>query len=303
MHVASRLLVIAALSAAAIGCGHKLPGQPNVPGADKVPNGGKVPGGLGGMSGEVDPDTCANYAASDAGAKLKIFLQATKALQTKTIETAKIVKQSCITMGNELQMNPAELAGDDTNGICAKVITYYQNNLKVTLKAGAKLKITYKPAQCTVDLKASASAGGACSGAASAGTGGSGGGGGCAAAAQVNASINATCTPAELKIGFDAKVVLDKTKLEMTIAALEKGLPELLSISARIKPIKDAVAVWLKAAQDLKDMGPKFVNSFGDQAMCVTGQLAAAVNAATNIQANVSVSVSVSASARGSVGG
>ena len=61
--------------------------------------------------------------------------------------------------------------------------------------------------------------------------------------------------------------------------------------------------VWVKAASDLKDMGPKFVQSFGDQAMCITGQLAASVNAATNVQANVSVSVSVSASASGSVGG
>jgi hypothetical protein len=49
-------------------------------------------------------------------------------------------------------------------------------------------------------------------------------------------------------------------------------------------------------------MGPKFVNSFKDQALCITGQVGAAVKAATSIQANVSVSVEVSASASGSVG-
>ena len=38
-------------------------------------------------------------------------------------------------MGNELGMPEGDLAGDDTNGICAKVITQYQNNLKVELKA------------------------------------------------------------------------------------------------------------------------------------------------------------------------
>ena len=257
----------------------------------------------GGASGEVDPNTCGNYAASDAGAKLKIFLQATKDLQATAIETAKVVKESCIMMGNELGMSPDALGGDDTKKICDSVFAAYQDGLKVGLKAGAKLKIKYTPAKCTADASASASAGAACSGGASAGTGGSGGGGSCAAAASINASVHVDCTPPQLTMGFDAKVVLDKSKLEMTIKAAQDGLPKLLSVAARIKPLQDAVAVWIQTAKDLKDMGPKFVQSFGDQAMCIAGQLGATVNAATNVQANVSVSVSVSASASGSVGG
>ena len=150
MHVASRVLVSSVLMASLVACGGKLPGGHSVPGGDKIPGGG-VPGGLGGASGEVDPNTCGNYAASDAGAKLKVFLQATKDLQTATAETAKLVKESCIMMGDELGMSKADLSGDDTNGICAKVITTYQDNLKVSLKGGAKLKIKYVPAKCTVD--------------------------------------------------------------------------------------------------------------------------------------------------------
>lgn len=292
------VILVASLVAA---CGHKLPGGGGVPSG--MPDKPNVPGGLGGASGEVDPNTCGNYAAVDAGAKLKIFLQATKDLEVATEETVKIVKQSCVMMGQELGMPEGDISGDDVNGICAKVITAYQNNLKVSMKANAKLKIAYKPAECKVDASASASAGGACSGGASAGTGGSGGGGSCAAAAKVNASLKAECTPPELKLDFDAKVVVDKSKLEMTLKAMRDGLPKLLSVEARIKPIKDAVAAWAKAAADLKDMGPKFVQSFGDQAMCVSGQIAAAVNASTHIEANVNVSVSVSASASGSVGG
>jgi len=290
------ILLLGAVAA----CSH-LPGKPGVPsGVPEKPN---IPGGLGGASGEVDPNTCGNYAAQDAGAKLKIFLQATKDLETTTTETAKIVKQSCIMMGNELGMPQGDLAGDDTNGICAKVITTYQNNLKVELKANAKLKIKYVPAKCTIDASASAGAGAACSGGASAGTGGSGGGGQCAAAAKVNASVNAKCTEPELTIGFEAKAAVDPTKLEVTLKAMRDGLPKLLSVAARIKPIQDAMEAWVKAAADLKDMGPKFVNSFGDQALCISGQIAAAANAATHIQANVSVSVNVSASASGSVAG
>ena len=283
-------------------CGGKLPGGHSVPSAPSsgVPG---TPAVLSGQSGEVDPNTCGNYAAEDAGAKLKAFLQATKDLQTTTAETAKVVKQSCIMMGQELQMPAGDLAGDDTQAICNKVFETYKSNLKVSMKAGAKLKIKYTPAKCTVDAHASAGAGAACSGAASAGTGGSGGGGECKAAAAVNASVHAECTEPQLTMDFDAKVVVDKSKLEMTLKAARDGLPKLLSVAARIKPIQEAVQVWAKTAADLKDMGPKFAQSFKDQAMCITGQIAAAANAATSIQANVSVSVSVSASASGSVGG
>jgi hypothetical protein len=281
-----------------VACGHGLPSKPGVPSG--IPDKPNVPGGA---SGEVDPNTCGNYAASDAGAKLKAFLQATKDLQNTAAETVKIVKQSCVMMGQELGMPEGDISGDDTNGICAKVITQYQNNLKVQLKANAKLKIVFKPAVCTVDASASASGGAGCSGGASAGTGGSGGGGQCAAAAKVNASVNAKCSEPELKIDFDAKVAVDTKKLEMTVKAMRDGLPKLFSATARLKPIQEAVAVWVKSLAELKDMGPKFVQSFGDQAMCISGQIAAAANASTHIQTNVSVSVNVSASASGSVGG
>lgn len=296
----SRYLVAAALLAGA--CGGKLGGH-SMPGGGSVPSTPAVPGGLGGASGEVDPNTCGNYAASDAGAKLKAFLQATKDLETTASETAKVVKQSCIMMGQEMDMSPGDLAGDDTGAICAKVFQTYKDNLKVSLKAGAKLKIVYKPAVCKVAANASANAGGACAGSATAGTGGSGGAGECKAAAAVNASIHAECTEPQLTIDFDAKVVLDKSKLEKTVKAARDGLPKLLSISARIKPLEEAVNVWAKTAADLKDMGPKFAQSFADQAMCISGQIAAAANAATHIHADVSVSVQVSASASGSVGG
>jgi len=297
MRVSSYFLATALVAGA---CSHLPGGGKSVPSTPSVPS---APGGLGGASGEVDPNTCGNYAAVDAGMKLKAFLQATKDLQTTTVETAKIVKQSCIMMGQEMDMPAGDLGGDDTNAICTKVFQTYKDNLKVSMKAGAKLKIVYKPAVCKVEANASANAGAGCAGSATAGTGGSGGAGECKAAAAVNASIHAECTEPQLTIDFDAKVVVDKSKLEKTIKAARDGLPKLLSVAARIKPIEEAVNVWAKTAADLKDMGPKFAQSFADQAMCITGQIAAAANAATHIHADVSVSVQVSASASGSVGG
>ncbi len=274
------------------------------------PKGG-VPGGLpstpAGMptsmpSGEVDPNTCGNYAAVDAGRKLKAFLQATKDLEATTVETVKVVKQSCVMMGQELGMSEADLQGE-TNDICAKVITTYQNNLKVSLKANAKLTVKYKPAVCKVDAQLSAKAAAECEGSATAGTGGNSGAGQCKAAAAVNASLNVQCTPAELTLDADAKVVVDKTKLEKTLKALRDGLPKLLSLKARLEPLQNAVQLWVKSAAELKDMGPKFAQSFADQAMCISGQIAAVATASTHIQANVSVSVSVTASASATAGG
>jgi hypothetical protein len=287
------IFIIASLTA----CGHGLPGGASVPGGGSVPS---VPGGA---SGEVDPNTCGNYAAQDAGMKLKAFLQATKDLDTTLVETVKVVKQSCLTMGHELNMSDADLGGDDTGKICNAVFATFKNNLQVGLKAGAKLAIKYTPGKCTVDASAGASASGGCAGGASAGNGGAGAGGQCAAAAQVNASINAQCTPPELTVDAGAKIVVDKSKIDADIAAMKDGIPKLLSVSYRLEPMQAAVQTWLASLKDLQAMGPKFVQSFGDQAMCISGQIAAAANASTRIQANVNVSVSVSASASGSVGG
>lgn len=339
--LASALVALVALTGCPKG---KMPGglpdKPNVPGSDKVP------GGLGGASGEVDPNTCGNYAVSDAGKKLKAFLAATKDLSVTAEETAKIVKQSCIMMGNELGMTEADYTGE-TKDICAKVWGVIDANMKVVIKTKAALKVKYKPAVCKVNVdvqakaaaecegKASADVGATCSGtcrgkcegtcAGKAGTGDNAGqcdgeckgtcrgeceghadvkaSAQCKAAASVKANADVQCTEPDLDISFDAKLVVDKTKAEATLKALKAGLPKLLSVKARIAPLKYAVESWVFAAKELKDMGPKFANSFKDQALCISGQIAAAASMIGNIEANVSVSVSVSASASGTVGG
>jgi hypothetical protein len=347
MHMNTRLVLAAAAMALATlaGCpGGKVPGGGGMPGG--VPGGGNLPGGLGGESGMVDPNTCGNYAAMEGGARLKAFLQAVQDLAVATDETVKVVKQSCVMLGQELGMIEADLQGE-TQEVCAKVYGVIDENMKVAFKAKAALKVTYKPAVCRVNVEATAQAAAQCEGKASAdvgascsgvcrgkcdgqcmgkaGTGGSGGDcnaeckgtcrGQCEGHADVNASAQCKahasvkaqasmeCTEPELKIATDAKLVVDKAKAEMTVKALQNGLPKLLSIKARMAPIQYAAEAVVASAKDLKDMGPKFVNSFKDQALCIGGQVSAAFNAATRIQANVSVSVEVSASASGSIGG
>jgi len=343
-------LLIAAVALSLGACGSKLPGGHSVPGGDRIPGG--APAGLGGSSGMVDPNTCGNYAASEAGARLKYFLEAITDLQKRSQETVEVVRTSCKMMGHELGMSDAEFTdGMQTNDVCAKVWKAYEDNLKVAVKSKAALKIKYKPAVCKVNVtvaaeaaakcegKASADVGATCSGTchgtcdgqcvggAKAGTSGNSGGGECngqckgtckgdceghadvkasgecKAHAQAEASAKMECTDPEFSVSLDAKLVLDKSKAEQTIKAMEAGFPKLLSIHARIEPLKAAVETTVSAAKGLADMGPRFVNSFKDQAMCISGQIAAAAKAATSIQANVSVSVEVSASASASAGG
>jgi modification target Cys-rich repeat protein len=168
---------------------------------------------------------------------------------------------------------------------------------------------------------------GQCAGGAKAGTGGSGGGGQCngeckgtckgdceghadvkasgqcKAHAQAHASADMKCTEPEFAVKLDAKLAIDKSKADATLKAIQAGFPKLLSLQARLRPLQAAVESTLAASKELADMGPKFVNSFKDQAMCISGQIGAAVTAATSIQADVSISVEVSASASASASG
>jgi hypothetical protein len=171
------------------------------------PGGPKVPG----RSNGVDPNTCGNYAASDAGRKLKAFLEATVRVDTEAQRLVNVIGESCAIMGGELGMADGELKGDP-KVVCDAVFARLNDDLKVSLKADAKLKVEYKPAVCTLDLKAQASAtaqceakaeadikmtcsgvcngtcDGTCKGSGTAGTGGSGGSGEC------NGQCEGTCS-------------------------------------------------------------------------------------------------------------
>ncbi len=335
----SRFLIAAVLVALAA-CGGKGSG------------GDKMPGGLGGSSGMVDPNSCGNYASSEAGARLKVFLATVADLQQRSSDAVMVVRASCQTMGKELGMSDADFAdGMETKDVCAKVWGVFNENMKVAVKGKAAFKINYKPAVCKISVTAAAEAAakcegkasadigatcsgtcrgtcdGECSGAGNAGTGGNAAAGQCngeckgtckgdceghadvqasgqcKAHAQASASADMQCTEPELSVIVDSSMVVDKAKAEMTIKAMQNGLPKLLMLHVRLKPLQVAVESTLSAAKDLAAMGPTFVQSFKDQAICISGQISAAVSAAASIQANISVSVEVSATASASASG
>jgi hypothetical protein len=88
----------------------------------------------------------------------------------------------------------------------------------------------------------------------------------------------------------------------MAINAMKKGLPKILQVQARLKPLGLAVKTWGKAAAEVSESGRDLAASFKDQAICISGQIAGAAAMIGNIQASFSVSVEVSASASGTVG-
>ncbi len=304
--------------------------------------GAKIPGR--GGSG-VDPNTCGNYAATDAGRKLKAFLEATVKVDAEAQRLVNIVGESCAIMGRGLGMAGPELEGQPKD-VCARVYGRLNDDLKVSIKAGAKLNVVYKPAVCTLDLQASARAAaqceakaeadismtcsGTCSGTCEgtckgkAGTGGSGGqcdgvcegtcrgscegtaevdaSAQCRAQAEVNASVDMRCTEPEFSVDVEAGAVVDASKAEKALSAMRKGFPKIFSVQARLKPFGSAVKTWARTAGELGAAGRDLANSFKDQALCISGQIKAAVDAVARVNVNIEVSVEVSASASASAG-
>ncbi len=348
-------LLVAALAVAVTGC-PKVPSKPNMP---------NRPGG----SGTVDPNTCGNYAASDAGRKLKAFFEATVALDKAVHDSENYVRDSCAVMGKELGMTGLD---GDTKTVCTNVINELKNSLQVGLKAEAHLNIDYTPAVCTVNVEAAARAtakceakaeadiavkcegtctgtctggcsgtcNGKCDGTCAGGADSSGEGGGecngqcdgtcegscegscsgscsggceghadvdasaeCKAEAEVTASVEAECTEPKLEVSYDAALVVDKAKVDAAVAAIKAGLPQLLLAKAKVEgPLKAAFTTWAASARELAGSANKLAGSFGDQAMCISGQLAAAAKMIAGVQASIDVQVSVSVEASASAG-
>jgi hypothetical protein len=125
----------------------------------------------------------------------------------------------------------------------------------------------------------------------------------CQATAEAHANLEAKCDPPELDIQYDAKLVVDKGRLDKTIAAIQKGLPGLLALWAKANgPFTVAVTTFAHTAADLAGSAQQIASAFGNAAVCVAGQLSAAASAVGSIHAHVSVSIEASASVGGACG-
>lgn len=124
----------------------------------------------------------------------------------------------------------------------------------------------------------------------------------CRAAVEVQSSVHTVCTPPKLVVVEESVTVVDATKFARAQAAIMAGLPTIRMTARRAAIVAKATVTWAKTAIGLISATGDLVQEAGERAVCLGGQIQAAVQAAGQIEARFSVSIEVSASISGSAG-
>ena len=181
-----------------------------------------------------------------------------------------------------------------------------------------------------VDVRCEGYCGGTCSGECD-GTGSGGGGGGacdgqcegtcrgscsadcrgyidvdasaeCTASAEVRATVNTTCTEPKVEVVEEDVTVVDDTKFQKAMAAIDAGMPTILRVGAKAELVAKAMVKWAETLGSLIKASGQLVEELGENGLCVAGQLTAAFAAVAQVEARVSVSIEVSAEVSASAG-
>jgi hypothetical protein len=125
----------------------------------------------------------------------------------------------------------------------------------------------------------------------------------CEAAAEIRANLEATCTDPVTEVRYTPTQYKDPEKAKMVERAVQKGLPGLLLVAAKLQgPVAQAFATWSKATVQLFQAGGKVVDALGDAAACVLVEIGAAFAAVARIEVSVQVSVEASVEVGGACG-
>lgn len=124
----------------------------------------------------------------------------------------------------------------------------------------------------------------------------------CKASAEVRATTRTTCTPAKTEIVQQDVTVVDATKWNKAMAAINAGVPALLTASKKLELAGRALVLWVETGTSLVRSSGQLAGELGARGACVVAQLTGVVAAAAQIQARFSVSVEVSASVTASAG-
>jgi hypothetical protein len=117
----------------------------------------------------------------------------------------------------------------------------------------------------------------------------------CKASAEIRASLRTTCTEPKVEVVRQDVTVVDDTKFQRALAAIDAGLPQILRAQKRLELAGRALVQWVSTGASLVRASGSLVAQLGEQGLCVGGQLASALAATANIQARFSVSIEVSA--------
>lgn len=124
----------------------------------------------------------------------------------------------------------------------------------------------------------------------------------CRASAEIQASIHTECTEPRVEVVRETVTVVDDTKFQRAMAAINAGMPTLLRVSAKAELVGKALVNWVSTGASLVKSSGQLVASLGERGVCIGAQLAATVAAAVQIEARVSISIQASASISTSAG-
>jgi hypothetical protein len=124
----------------------------------------------------------------------------------------------------------------------------------------------------------------------------------CKASAEIRSTTHTTCTPAKTEIVQQDVTVVDATKWNKAMAAINAGLPTLLTAGAKAQLVGKALVLWVSTGASLVKASGQLAGELGSAGVCVVAQLAGVVAASAQFEARISVSVEASASVSSSAG-
>lgn len=295
-------------------------------------------GGAAGGGTAISPSSCGKIDVNPVGRKVYAFLVASSELDRASLALESSVADACRKMARILGVSDA----GNTKQVCDRAAQELQANLQVSVKTESRLVTRYTPSVCKTDVDFSASlvaecearavadvnvsCDGHCNGTCN-GTCSSGGSGGqcagtcngrcsgscdgyanvdasaeCKASAEIRTSLKTTCTEPKVEVVRQDVTVVDDTKFQKAVAAIDAGLPQIIRATKQLELAGKALAQWVSTGASLVRASGELVGQLGEKGICVAGQLAAVVAASANIQARFSVSIEVSASVSASAG-
>jgi len=124
----------------------------------------------------------------------------------------------------------------------------------------------------------------------------------CKASAEIRTTLHTTCTEPKVEVVRQNVTVVDDSKFQKAIAAIDAGLPQIIRAGKKLELAGKALVQWVSTGASLVRASGELVGQIGEKGLCVAGQLAAVVAATANIQARFSVSIEVSAQVSASAG-
>ena len=124
----------------------------------------------------------------------------------------------------------------------------------------------------------------------------------CKASAEVRAGLRTECSEPKVEVVRENVTIVDDSKFQKAMAAIQVGMPQILRASARLEHAGHALGHWVKTGAELTGAVGRLIGELGEKGACVAGQVAGVVAAAANIEARITVSVEVTAQVSGSAG-